>query len=177
MSNGYGYRKGSFNQSSLKKYNPLMIELARRAGSMQDLSREMGISVQMAHSWARGVDLPDFRSATMSERYLRADAHAVQVVGCPLAEIFGQSDEPVDPADPPAPNIPWDQAINLRIDLQRILNRLSPRDRAILSLHAEGATFSDLAEGFGLTRERMRQIHLRAMNRARKLLKNHGGKI
>ena len=68
-----------------------------------------------------------------------------------------------------------EEATNRRALLASALNTLNPRERRILTerrLQDEPATLEDLSQSFGISRERVRQIEVRAFEKLQKAMKN-----
>jgi RNA polymerase primary sigma factor len=67
---------------------------------------------------------------------------------------------------------------NLTVELEKILSTLRPRERDVLKLRfglndGNKRTLEEIGQLFGVSRERVRQIETRAINKLRKMCRNN----
>jgi RNA polymerase sigma factor (sigma-70 family) len=65
------------------------------------------------------------------------------------------------------------------VNVNRLLEYLEPREREIIRMraglddHAKGMTLEEIGRPFGITKERVRQLHARAMKKLRRIAEEH----
>lgn len=170
-------RKGVFNQTTLDKYQPAVLELASAAGSMRDLAAAMDVHLPRLCEWARGEKIPDFEKLVAQGRYSKASAYVFAFTGKTLAQLFRPelaSEEPqplqLDVCNCDSHGQSPEDALIARADLGRIFRQLDLRDRMVLARASDGWTITEQAEALGKSRPWADFLLRRARRRAIKLL-------
>jgi RNA polymerase sigma factor (sigma-70 family) len=123
--------------------------------------------------YARGFRFSTYASWAIMRNFARS----VPKERCQLDHFSTGNEEVLDIAaslrsyDPNEANLP-----ELRESIEVMLSHLSPRERTILSEHyglaeAGGKTFDQLGQRLGISKERVRQIELKALKKLRRIVK------
>lgn len=169
------------HNSSLKKYNPVIIRLAQEAGSIKALAKAMGMHWVGLHAWARGKQQPDFWRLEPLGHHAQANAYTVQACGLTLAQIFQPDNAPPDGVSEPdewqsrhialeiAPgSYSQEAALNFALDLPKLMAKLSARQKIIILERLQGASQEEVGELCGVSHQRIAQQEADALRKLRR---------
>jgi RNA polymerase sigma-32 factor len=151
----------------------LFFNLRRLKGQIQAIE-EGDLSPEHVSTIARALDVPEIDVVSMNRRLSSPD-HSLN------APIRGEGegewqDWLVDDTDNQETSLSAQQELGLRRDLLRVAMRhLNERERDILvarRLRDTPATLEDLSQKYGISRERVRQIEVRAFEKLQRAIKS-----
>jgi RNA polymerase sigma-32 factor len=151
----------------------LFFNLRRLKGQLQAID-EGDLSPENVKKIAKELEVPEADVVSMNRRLASAD-HSLNA---PLrAEGEGEwQDWLVDETDDQETRLGERQELGLRRDLLRdALSHLNERERDILAarrLSDNPATLEDLSQRYGISRERVRQIEVRAFDKLQRTIKS-----
>ncbi len=155
--------QGSFFQSTKARAHPALLQLAASVGGFSKLAPLIGQHQVQLYAWIRGKRLPKVfpRKAT---NYLFAQT------GLTADQLFRSYATQIQPGVWKMPQgaafVP-ESAIHFGCDLPKLLATLNERERRVILLRLQGATFEEIAAEIGVTRERIRQNEVMARKKLR----------
>lgn len=156
--------QGTFHSWTTARAHPALLQLAASVGGFSKLAPLIGEHPVRLYEWIRGSRLPktfpqvaaDYlfaQTGLTAERLFGIERHNDALEVWKIAQRAG-----FQPQD----------AIDFGCDLPKLLETLSDRERTVILLRLQGATFEEIGQELGVTRERIRQNELRALDKLRK---------